>query len=357
MAKPLRLAPYPVSEKLELRLSDWDDPTRSEPLEVVEVDAPDRGAFGEFLQRTYNVVETDPEWSTLAFKLKASLPEGELSRVLPKTSDPAEDLTLLVSMACKKAKYRHGVTLEWMGEGKWVGDVSLRKRDVRGTVRLRPMLVRSTALPSPKAGGDAPGSPVKPGMMVAMGDPISLYVDEPQNLFETPIEVKWDKFATSDNTWRENHESDVFHLEPHGTLPTLTMNEGIDGLRRLLDSEGNDGPDAALRDITAVMVAQSVWLQLAVAAFGAVDFDEETGEAQLPMEAWQRDVVKTLLPRMYPRQDEGERLAHLGGDLNDRDGIKTVMERAGSAVQDLLRTYRYVEAALRARESLREVDS
>lgn len=357
MAKPFRLAPYPISEKLELRLSDWDDPTKDVPIEVQEGEGQNRRAFGEFLQRTYNVVETDPPWGTLGFKMHASLPEQELKRVLPDTSDPAEDLTLLVSLACKKAKYRHGVTLEWTGDGTWVGDVSLRKQDVQGTVRLRPMLVRSTALPSPKGDGGTSGSPVEPGMMVAMGDPISLYVDEPQNLFDTPIEVRWDVFATSENSWRKAHKSDVFHLEPHGTLPTLTINEGIEGLRRLLDSEGGDGPDAALRDITAVSIAQSVWLQLAVVAFGAVDFDEDTGEAELPTEAWQRDVVETLLPRMYPGPDEEQKLSSLGGDLNDRDGIKTVMERAGSAVQDLIRTYRYVESALRARESLREEES
>lgn len=353
MAKPVRLAPYSISERLELRLSGFDDPTSSEPLEFEEGPPEDRGAFGDFVQRTYDAIDTKREWKALSFNLHASLPEDELSRVLPSTSDPADDAALLVSVTCKSTKFRHGVRLDWNGDGSWHGDATIRRSDVEGGVRLRPLLVRATAVPA-RENDDERGGTQEPGMVIGMGDPVSLHVDEHRSIIDTPIDVKWDRFSRSANDWRRDHDSDVYHLVPQGDVPTLWVNEDIGGLRALLGSETDEGPEAALRDTTAVMIAQSVWIQLAVAAFAAVDFDASTGEAELPSGGWQRDVVTTLLPRMYPGNDEDEQLRLLASDFDDPDGVQTLMARAGTAVQDLVRTYRYVEFALRAHETLQE---
>lgn len=354
MGKPVRLAPYPISERLELRLSGFDDPTKEGPLEFEEGPPEDRGAFGEFVQRTYSVTDATGDWTALSFNLTASMPEEELSRVLSSTSDPGEDAALVVSMACKATKFRHGIRLDWGDDGSWYGDAILRRADVEGGLRLRPLLVRSTAVPTEDEGRAGTRIAQEPGMVIGMGEPVSLHVDERQSIVDTPIDVKWDSFTRSANEWRSDHDSDVYHLEPHGEVPTLWVNEDITGLRALLESEVDEGPEAALRDTTAVMIAQSVWIQLAVAAFAEVDFDERTGEAELPTGSWQRDVVTTLLPRMYPGNDEDEQLRLLASDFADPDGIQSVMERVGSAVQDLVRTYRYVEFALRAQETLQE---
>lgn len=353
MPKPVRLAPYAISERLELHLSGLDDPTSPEPLEFEEGPPEERGAFGDFVQRTYDATDPDREWEALSFKLHASLPEDELARILPPTSDPADDAALIVSLSCKSTKFRHGVRLDWAGEGSWHGAATLRRADVEGGIRLRPLLVRATAVPAGEEDGSGANAQ-EPGMVIGMGYPVSLHVDEHRSIVDTPIDVKWDRFSRSSNDWRREHDSDVYHLEPHGEVPTLWVNEDIGGLRALLGSETDEGPEAALRDTTAVMIAQSVWIQLAVAAFAAVDFDESTGEAELPDGTWQRDVVTTLLPRMYPGNDEDEQLRLLASDFDDPAGVQTVMGRVGTAVQDLVRSYRYVEFALRAHETLQE---
>lgn len=346
MGSGKRFAPYPTSDRLSLSLSAFDDPTRPGQVDFEGIQRESEIEMGKELP-IYDVSGLD--WARLTFRLEADLDPRELTRILPDTADPKSNAVVLVSLVCKSTKYRHGLRLRPSGEARWVGDAVVSRSDVKGTVQLHPMLVRTTSVPG-KRGVDQ-----RPGMILATGDPVALYTDPPNRLIEGAIEVRWQDFAKSKNDWREQHSSDVFHLEPYGAVPVLYLNEGHAQFRQLLDNNSKRGADAALRDVTAAMIAQTTWTQLAVAALGAIEYDEESGEAELPGASWQRDLLIAFLPRMYASIADEMQVRRAAEDFNDpADGLPALMARVGSAVQDLVRTSKHVESAIRAYDEIRE---
>ncbi|CAN5346678.1 hypothetical protein BH24GEM3_BH24GEM3_07720 [soil metagenome] len=343
MASGKRFAPYPTSDRLSLSLSAFDDPTSPGQLEFEGIQR--KSEIG-IEQSVYDV--SDRDWAKLTFRLETDLDPRELTRILPDTADPKSDAVVFVSLVCKSTKYRHGLRLRPSGEARWVGEAVVSRSDVKGTVQLHPMLVRTTRVPGKS------GVPHHPGMILATGDPVALYTDPPSRLIEGAIEVRWQDFAKSKNDWREQHSSDVFHLEPYRDAPVLYLNEGHAQFRQLLENDSKRGADAALRDVTAAMIAQTTWTQLAVAALGEIVYDEESGEAELPGASWERDLLVAFLPRMYPSVADEMQVRRAAADFNASTELPALMARIGSAVQDLVRTSKHVEGAIRAYDEMRE---
>jgi hypothetical protein len=340
MATAKRFAPYPTSDRISLALAAFDDPAKPG-----EVDFDNVQRTSEFDPSgdlpVYDVSEK--KWDKLSFQLTAELATPELDRILG-DSGTAEDLQMIVTIVCKATKFRHGVVLLKSGEGRWVGDAALARNDVRGTVQVNPILVRSTSVP---------GTGQQRGTMLATGETVAIYIDPPHRMIEGALEVRWDDFAQSGNDWRKTHPSDVFHLEPYGDAPVLYLNDGHVQMRQLLDNDSKRGADAALRDVTAALIAQTVWTQLAVIALASIDHDPESGNAELPPGGWQRDLLLAFLPRMYPGVADDLQARRAAADLDSVDGISGLMARVGSAVQDLVRTSKHVESAIRAYDSMR----
>ena len=60
---------------------------------------------------------------------------------------PRDNTVLLVSVQCAATMLRQVVVLGFTADGRWRGDITVRKDDVRGTVRFRCRLVRRTEIP------------------------------------------------------------------------------------------------------------------------------------------------------------------------------------------------------------------
>lgn len=346
------LYPYEVSDVLSLVLSDFDDPTSGEEVAVRTIGkvrgGGDDGLDGEV--PSYDITGV-ASWKKLTFKLVASLSDTELGRILPSTSDVTADTAMVVLMTCAQTRYRHGVRLSRSSTGDWIGHATLQRHDVRGSVLLRPQLIRTTGIPA----GEPMPYAAKVGAIIATGDPTVIYVDtQPKLGLSAAVTMQWEDFSNSSDPWRREHPDDVYHLEPFGLEPRLWLNSRYVQLRDVLDATAKRGPEAVLRDTLGMLIAQPVMMQLSVSALTSVELDQDSGSAAVPS-GWRSDLVASLLPALYPEEaSEEDQLRRVAEEIRDGDGAASLMSRLGSVVQEMVSSFKTVETAVRTFEVTRD---
>lgn len=336
------LYPYETSYDLQLRPYDPFDPTQ----EDVSFGWLERGEDGELQKLDLTGRE---EWRQLRLQLDADLPRAEMEAILAESSDWREDTALLVSLRCAATKFRKVLELTPGERFTWSGDVTIRRGDVRSSVELHPLLVRATGIPS--------SEPVEPDSkatlaraVIATGRALRLTVDPIDRSIRGALDIKWDDFPNSDDTWRREHPRDLFFLDPHGDEPRLWLNSSYYELEAILEGKGRKGPDAALRHITNVAIAQTVWAQLFLTAAGSV-VDSPDSDEPLAAQGWRKDVLSKFLPRMFPNaQTDEDRHRDLSEMFSAPDQMATLMSLLGTAVQEVVDTGALFEDAIKAVE-------
>ena len=143
-------------------------------------------------------------------------------------------------------------------------------------------------------------------------------------------------------------------MEPYSDRPRLFLNARYSELREILNSEAAKGGEAAVRDLTAALIADSVWVQLAVVAASAVTTGESDDSVGVAGAEWKRQLLENLSPGLYPDEPSAqERMRRLAADLQEGTGAASLVSRIGTLVQDMIATHRVIEAAVRAHEGLR----
>lgn len=353
--KAVALYPYEVSERLELRLTDFDDPVTGDAVSVRLLGSalPNEDSSATGMTPAYDATHGSP-WRKLTFRLDVTLSAEELKRILPPTSDVGSDTSMLVQITCPSTRYRHGVRLRHSGSGQWSGHATVQRDDVRGSLTLRPQLVRVSSIPEVN---DFPYA-TREGALVASGESVALYVDSlPPSLASgigASLVMVWEDFSNSEDPWRREHSDDVYHLEPFGSEPRLLLNSRYGQLREVLESTAKRGREAALRDIFGVLVAQPVWLQLCMTALTALEVDDDSGSVSTPS-GWRGDLIAMILPRLYPEEpDAEERTRRAASESHEPDGAASLSSRLGTVVQGLMASYKTVELALRTFERVRD---
>lgn len=349
MPRTVKLTPYAFSNDLDLRPSDPYDPTQEE-LDLGFLMRP-----GEHEDEVLNLDlrNSDAPWRQLRVRLDASLAQSELQRILPSSSNVADDTLMVVSLRCSATKLRRAVVLEPVGDGRWRGDAMFRKDDVRNVVQFQPRLVRKTRIPSAGAeiqeglAGDA-------GSIIAEGRNVMVSVDASPQPIQGGTRVTWEDFGQSSNPWRREHASDLFHLELDDSQPVLWLNRRYDSLHAALHGHASFGVDAVIRHMANLAIAQSVWFQLFIAAAHAIDADEESGSVEPPESHWKRGVLSNYLTELFPNLSEEDRLRRLV-DMRTADQISTLVSLAGTVTQRLVSASRLLGLAVRAGERGPEV--
>lgn len=347
MSKAVQLFPYAVSTALSLDLSDFDDPAGGELVDVRELKQPPTNGEGSSApSHSYDASATG--WRKLSFRLTATLASAEIERILPATSSLETDTALVVLMTCAATRLRHGVRLRLSKDGRWTGHAVVQRHDVRGMLTLRPQLVRTTGIPTD---GDLPFA-TRAGSVIAVGDDTTIYIDVvPVRALESTIRMAWEDFANSDHAWRREHPDDVFHLEPLVAEPRLYLNSRYTHLREIMESDAKRGALAVLRDTTAAMIAQPALLQMATVAVASLAIDEDGQSVSTPP-GWRADLLASILPRLYPEEDsEEDRLHRAAHEIRESDGAASLLGRLGSVVQEMVASYRTVEAIVRLHEA------
>lgn len=344
MPAVIHFDPYTISRELELRVGHPFDPTH-EGLGVgwiTSTMAPDDLAI------TYELDPPSASWRELHVDLSATLPRSALDEILPHANASA-DADLVVSVRCPATHSRQSIVLETTEEGQWTGDLVLNRPQIRNVVELRPALVRTKTIPG--AGSESVGTEL--GAVLAEGRAIRLVIDPSEAPIRGALDVVWEDFRESNNDWRQGHSSDLQFLDFAPGDPKLWLNSRYEKLKAALHSRQEGGVVDMLKSMGNAMLAQTAWLQLAVTAVGSIRVDAESGVAS-PPDGWGGRVLEIIAPRLLPEAPESDRLLELYERFRDPDRLPSLISQMGSAVQEQLPTYKWVEAAIRAGEKIDE---
>lgn len=349
MPTVVRFDPYRISSDLELRASDPFDPTQEDLTFRWQV----RGGPEDGLSLTFDLSGPDIPWKQLHINLNATLSRTELEAVLPRGVDldeAAAETRLLVSARCPAARYRHTVELEPRGIGSWTGGLHLRRDSVRNVVELHPVLVRRTHVPSgPGAQSEVA---LERGAVIAEGRAIRLIVDRSEPPLRGALNIQWEDFRESQHPWRQEHASDVYYLDLDGREPQVWLNSRYAALKAALHGREPHGPEAVVRHLANGLIAQAAWLQMAVAAVGAVEYDRDLGTLEV-RSGWAPAVLESLLPRLFPELTDDDRLKEAAARFHSPDQVSSLVSALGTLVQENLPTYKRIEDAIAAAERAR----
>jgi hypothetical protein len=129
-------------------------------------------------------------------------------------------------------------------------------------------------------------------------------------------------------------------------VPTLYLNEGFPNLRSLLEEQPRrPRAQRIMREQVFANVAMGTWIALFMAALAAVEVDED-GRPTEPAEDWQRHVLETLLPFMYPDQAHDEARVDAFAAYKDPSAAAALQERLLFAATENINFPRTMRSAL-----------
>ena len=312
--------PHVVEDGLALRIAD---PRNSDGVPLEKVTTSNDKLSGEI----WDFVDATPAWSGLELELSLEVSNDMAGNFLPAGGSLDDDIHVLVSIMCTATNYRRGVRLERASDTLWRGDLLLHRDDLFHTVYLTPTVVRRR-----DAAGDVDDRYGKfAGAVLATGRTIELVVDRVARRFDGSIAFAWEDFATSDDVWRKERRTDVFHLDP-GQIPTITLNLRWPFLKPMLDFHGQGGTGAASRDLATAAIAQSAWIQLLATAVASIQAEED--EYFVSGEQWREDIVLSVLPELYPDISEpSARLARAYAEWREAATAGVLVCKLGALAQ------------------------
>jgi hypothetical protein len=344
MPQTRMLFPYAHTSQIALRPSDPYDPTDEDRIfnwTPIDTESDEEVS-------TYDLSHEQRSWEQIRFKVEASLPEEELNQLLPTGFHIDADVRMYVGLECASTRLREAVELVRTAS-EWSGDILIRRKHVRGTVRLTPFLVRATDIPSLPSDASAQVA-TEHAMRIGEGRSLALVVDPPDRKLQRFVNTVWEHFESSANPLRRDNKSLVFDLELDGEEPLLILNSAYTGMRAALHSRKRSGGAAVMRHAVNGTIAVTVWTQLYLAAIGSIDYSEESGELTMPATAWKRRVLQGLIDQAPSNLPKDERLKSMV-QLRD-EHLELLVPMLALTAQKAVRLGKLIKDAERAAESI-----
>jgi hypothetical protein len=349
MPKHETIYPYEVTTAIDLTALGTSDPTNPDlQLEWSSERVDDDGA------RVLDLRGVGPTgddaltgWRELKFEVQAAVRPTELNRVLPPRTDYRESTGLLLSVRCPSTRMRIPVVLEPDPKrvGCWLGDVHLRRHDVRSRVEVQGFLVRKTMIPPGVVLG---GNFARfQGATIGVGEPLIVQVDQSILRGKSPFKIRWVDFRVGDEWLKANHGT-LFFLKIDGDYPELLLNSAHREFRAILEADSKQGINAALQKLLNLGIAQVAWMQLFQAAVASITVDETTNEIEVP-EGWRAEVLSVYLGRMFPEiEDQTVRLRDVVRMRTSQDEVGAMIGLATTVTQKLVDAQKLFATAQKA---------
>ncbi len=180
----------------------------------------------------------------------------------------------------------------------WTGQLELARDELRGEVSI-------TAVVTAFVEDDfAP-------RMLAETEPWTILVDDSASRsLRGELPIFWRDFSEYPDL--KPYMDEPFHVDMDQALPTVYLNQRIDGLAEILPKEGY--PSGALRSLYETVrtgIARSVWLALLEASLAGIASPDDENEGDMPTwptVAWQKDVLVRILPHVFQEAEDVEML-------------------------------------------------
>ncbi|EFL02298.1 conserved hypothetical protein [Streptomyces sp. SPB78] len=134
-------------------------------------------------------------------------------------------------------------------------------------------------------------------------------------------------------------------VETSGSVPSVRLNTGIDGLAQVLRGHGT-GPERVARELLTAQIVAEVWTASFHAAVGELDTDE-SGRPRWP-EGWWGTVLRAMLADVLPDATPDDALAEVHSIRTGRTGWSELQPRIIYAAQRRAKVARSLGHAVRA---------
>ena len=240
-----------------------------------------------------------PDDSEVTIRLHVLERDNPLGTVVSEHERSDPPLKMLVTARSLGSRFRRSIALTRDSEGEWTGELKLAKRDVFGSIELEPVIIRT------KPGGDS-GFAGHVGARLAWGPIVVAYLDDPPSSAGQSLEIKWDDFKKTLNSWRKDHEESLYLLDMNVEPPELWLNEAIPHFKNVAHSSGRRGREMRVRNATFAVIAAQVWTSLLgavatnLARLGQGDADPDPDQALESLSEWESRVVYHWSPLLFP---------------------------------------------------------
>jgi len=282
--------------------------------------------------------ELPPGWKQARLQARATIPPDALEAI------GARDFRAVLTVHCGPTNLRAVTALEaGDGAGNWVGAVELPHVHLYDRAEIYVTVTGSID------GID--------NRWLARSKPWSVDVRPPRE-----IEIAGGQIPCRWRDFTETPEGEA-PIDPafHGEIsfvdlnafggPVIYLNEGIEGLRRLLDQRpGRPRLAKSVRETMLDLIAQPALVAMANSALVAAAGDG-SGEIDWPGESWQRGVLESLLPVMYPDRDPDAALETAVEAIVAGDGALDLQTRLQAAAGRSIKTAAHTVTVMRALES------
>lgn len=230
----------------------------------------------------------------------------------------------------------------------WSGKLELDRRQFRGEATIYAVLT-----------GTVDGIPYR---FLSETDPWTFLLDEAAGRpLQGTLPVKWLDF--SEKLELKPYLDEPFHVDLEEAVPTIYLNKRIDGLPDVLPNEGQPlGPLRSMYETVRTSIARSAWLALFNASLAGIIAPPEGSEGEdpsWPVTRWQHDVLRRILPRVYPDVSDTEALRQAVNARASEHETRQLASRAILVIEhDVLRDGTSLRRALNAmNEFLQKEDS
>jgi hypothetical protein len=268
----------------------------------------------------------EPDWSSITLHGGLRLPEETVQAVFPEEERAQPPAKLYVTIRCHGTIYRDRIVVSETPTtpGEYDVELEIPKETVRGTVELRPYLVRTEAHPRKEPNDYAD----QKNFRVASGTLYYVVVDGGEEEERAAIDGERIRFSQTAHLPDGNK---LYYLDFRNEgRPKLWINSDHPRIAEVLQSRGSVGAEARMRDVILDQVSYGVWVQLLVRAGSAVDVEGEVEHE------WQEMVLQTFARNLYDTSDVSEATHRLRNDLSDPQTLPHVMQRIDSELQEYI---------------------
>jgi hypothetical protein len=271
------------------------------------------------------------DWETASISVVVSATATEISET--------ESPICVAVLNCGPTNSRTSAVLEEDPEntGRWVGELHLERHYWYSQAQVRCGIVATVD--------------EQDNRVIGWGDTWTISFDDlPNRPVHGAIKITWVDFRDpgQDKQYLRHHTENYLYLSLDQDEPQIFLNRGFDGFEQVLVDRRRRGADRALHDQTRAAIADKTWAALFNTALGAVEQDDTTGEPLWPDVDWQRAVLETLLPRMYPEKTLDEALQGAWAARNASDSPGILQERLALAATVQSKANRLLRDGIRA---------
>ena len=292
-------------------------------------------------------------WSEIQLRVRVLAQPNVLEGLLPADASLEDSSDMLLTVSCVATKLRRRVFLTPDSDraGEWYGSLDLCFEDIADVVEFSPLLTRKTLLPESASDSDGMPFATHPGAILAYGEPIEVFVDEPKTDQCGSFKITWEDFSQSSNEWRRTHEKEMFYVETTEE-PQVFLNSKHDLLKQTLMKKRPTGSDATIRNALMTYIAHTTWSTLFLASIADCRH-EENEDVAWPQDSIKVKVLKRLLPLVVPERTDDDARLDFAVDMyglvsRDTSKFGALLTKLHSGIQGLIKVDDFVIKTLEA---------